>query len=508
MALLTYRVWVSLKALCAAHACGSKLNAKLLFIAIVALLLGAWQAPQAEVLAPALPLTVESFRYKVQSGDTLEAVAARFRVRPQDIVCPLAVLPRQLLPAGLILSIPVDPAGLPEAAQLLPDSEVIYSPSAVGFDPGAYVSQASGFFNDYREYLRSTGWTSGADIVARIALENSINPRLLLALLEYHCDCVSGDLRPGVSPNYLMGVQDPVRRGLYRQLGWAIDQLSLGYYSWRAGLITDLTFPDGTHLRLAPMLNAGSAALAFLFSQMNGQAAWQATLDPASGFPSLYTRMFGDPGRRARQVEPLFPPELRQPELGLPFLPGQVWSYTSGPHNAWETKGALAALDFAPESLTEGCVPSEAWITAVAPGLVVRSEHGAVVLDLDGDGLEQTGWAILYMHVERRDRAPLGAELRAGDPVGHPSCEGGPASGTHLHIARKFNGEWIAADGPLPFVMDGWTAHAGYRPYEGTLTRADQTVVANLFTPANAFIWRTYRDAHQLPPETRTPRKD
>jgi hypothetical protein len=305
-----------------------------------------------------------------------------------------------------------------------------------------------------------------------------------------------------------MGVQDPVRKGLYRQLGWAIDQLSLGYYSWRSGLITDLTFPDGAHLRLAPTLNAGSAALAFLFAQMNDQSAWQTALDPSNGFPSLYAHMFGDPWRRAQRVEPLFSPELRQPELGLPFLPEQIWSYTSGPHNAWETKGALAALDFAPESLTEGCVPSEAWITAVAPGLVVRSEHGAVVLDLDGDGLEQTGWAILYMHVETRDRAPLGAQLQAGDPVGHPSCEGGPASGTHLHIARKFNGEWIAADGPLPFEMDGWTAHAGYRPYEGTLTRADQTVVANLFTPADAFIWRTYRDVHKLLPQTRTPRKD
>jgi murein DD-endopeptidase MepM/ murein hydrolase activator NlpD len=111
-----------------------------------------------------------------------------------------------------------------------------------------------------------------------------------------------------------------------------------------------------------------------------------------------------------------------------------------------------------------------------------------VVLDLDGDGFEGTGWAVLYMHLESRQRVAEGTYLHQGDKIGHPSCEGGPADGTHVHIARKFNGEWIAADGPLPFVMSGWTAQAGFRPFEGSLTRGAQVVVANPLTPAEAFI--------------------
>jgi len=39
-----------------------------------------------------------------------------------------------------------------------------------------------------------------------------------------------------------------------------------------------------------------------------------------------------------------------------------------------------------------------------------------------------------------------------------------------VHVVRRFNGEWIPADGPLPFVMSGWTAHAGSAPYLGNLT--------------------------------------
>ena len=94
------------------------------------------------------------------------------------------------------------------------------------------------------------------------------------------------------------------------------------------------------------------------------------------------------------------------------------------------------------------------------------------------------------MHLEERGRVTEGTKVSRGDPLGHPSCEGGPADGTHLHIARKYNGEWIAADGPLPFTMSGWVAHKGFRPYEGVLARGLQTVVANSLSPAAALISR------------------
>ena len=445
----------------------------------------------------ATPPSGETLTYLVQSGDTLRAVAARFRIRVDDILLSEPVSPDELLPPGLELTLPLPPWGLPEGQRLLPDSEVVFSPSATHFDVSAYVARAGGYFSTYQEYLRSTGWTSGADVVARVALENSINPRLLLSLLELRCACVLGAGKPGMEMDTIMGATGPKHRGLYRQLSWAADQLSLGYYGWRGGLFTEFYFSDEVTIRLSPELNAGSAALAYLFSRIGDSQAWWRALDPQKGLPARHQRMFGDPWQRARAVEPLLPAGLEQPALILPFLPGQVWSYTSGPHKAWETEGALAALDFAPASAESGCVPSDAWIAATTDGLVVRSQHGAVVQDLDGDGFEQTGWAILYMHVESRNRVPVGTHLRAGDPIGHPSCEGGPASGTHLHIARKYNGEWIPAGGSLPFVMDGWVAQAGYKPFEGALTRDGLTIVANPYTPARASIWRSAGD---LPP--------
>ena len=135
-----------------------------------------------------------------------------------------------------------------------------------------------------------------------------------------------------------------------------------------------------------------------------------------------------------------------------------------------------------------GCVENDAWVTAVSDGLILRAQDGAVIQDLDGDGLEQTGWIVLYLHVESRGRVQPGTYLKAGDHIGHPSCEGGSATGTHIHVARLYNGEWMPAEGMLPFDLEGWIAHAGSDVYLGTLTRENQTVVACTCSNARSFV--------------------
>jgi murein DD-endopeptidase MepM/ murein hydrolase activator NlpD len=164
--------------------------------------------------------------------------------------------------------------------------------------------------------------------------------------------------------------------------------------------------------------------------------------------------------------------------MQLPFESGDAWSLTGGPHSAWGSGSAWAALDFAPPGDQYGCYDTSTWEVAVADGVIARSENGEVVLDLDGDGLEQTGWTVLYMHVASADRIQLGARVKAGDRIGHPSCEGGVSNGTHLHLARRYNGVWIAADTNLPFNLDGWISAGSGNEYDGTLTRNGQTVTA------------------------------
>jgi murein DD-endopeptidase MepM/ murein hydrolase activator NlpD len=130
------------------------------------------------------------------------------------------------------------------------------------------------------------------------------------------------------------------------------------------------------------------------------------------------------------------------------------------------------------------------WVLASAGGMIARSERNVVAIDLDGDGHEQTGWVIIYMHVADKDRIAAGVSVKTDDPLGHASCEGGTSTGTHVHIARKYNGEWIAADGPLPFVLSGWQAFAGQKVYIGGMTKGSQQVVASPVGPRTSILIR------------------
>jgi LasA protease len=242
-------------------------------------------------------------------------------------------------------------------------------------------------------------------------------------------------------------------------------------------------------MRLNPQLNAGTVALQYLFAQWYDPLEWNGALYGDQSVVALRESMFGKISAQSFTAE-LYPVNLTQPTLALPFYSGRTWSFTGGAHPAWGPGGALAALDFAPPSSQSGCVRSEEWVTAMAPGLVVRTGTGVVIEDLDGDGDESTGWVIMYLHVESRDRVEVGTILDTDDKIGHPSCEGGLAEGTHLHTARKFNGEWMLAGGPVPFVLSGYTAISGAAPYEGSLYNGTPLITASPISAPKSLITR------------------
>ncbi|HEY5572476.1 MAG TPA: M23 family metallopeptidase [Anaerolineales bacterium] len=420
------------------------------------------------------------FLYYTQAGDTLPVVAVRFGVDASAITSPDPIPETSLLNPNQLLVIPRRLANTTSSQHIMPDSEIVFSPSAADFDINAFIEEAGGSMHAYRDYLGTTGWTRAGDVIYRVAIENSINPRLLLALLEYQGGMVYGEPKFPQAWDYPIGRIAPRDKGLYNQLAWAVNQLSIGYYGWREGRLTEIRFSDGVTARMAPDLNAGTAAIQYFFAQLYDSQEWLQALDSEAGFPALHARMFGNPWMRALAVEPLYPPDLVQPRLILPFMLNQIWGFTGGPHGAWERDGAWAAIDFGPGALISGCnLSSDVWTVAAASGQVVRTGKGIVVIDLDGDGLEQTGWVLGYLHVATKDMIKEGTWVEAGDRIGHPSCEGGLSTGDHIHLTRKYNGEWIVADGPLPFVLSGWRVHAGEKPYEGYLTRDGETIPAS-----------------------------
>ncbi|TAK14150.1 MAG: LysM peptidoglycan-binding domain-containing protein [Anaerolineae bacterium] len=432
-------------------------------------------APTPDAPHPLPDLRENPETYIVQPGDTLGIVANAYGIALDALIAANALADPNLLSVGQVLEIPPpQPAAPGPALKLIPDSELIYSAYNPSFDLNAFINQFGSSLAAYREEVDGETLT-GAQVVARVARDYSVNPRLLLALLEHQSGWVTTASGPGETLAYPMGYNDPNRSGLYLQLAWAADRLNFGYYAWRVNALAGFTTADGLFIPSDPTLNAGTAGLHALFAGLYGETGWRQAVSEG-GFLATYQRLFGWPFDWA--LEPVLPPSLQQPELQLPFEPGVAWLFTGGPHGGWDDGSGWAALDFAPPGEQFGCVRSDAWVVAMANGLVVIAENGAVLQDLDGDGNLGTGWVLFYMHIETRGRVDSGTFLRAGERIGHPSCEGGVSTGTHLHIARLYNGEWIPADGPLPFVLDGWVSVGSGILYDGILTKNGRVVEA------------------------------
>jgi LasA protease len=424
--------------------------------------------------------------YVAQTGDTLPGLAARFNTSIEEILSENPFIPSDAttMPPGMPMQMPI--YFLPfwgSPYQIIPDSLFINGPAQVGFNTGEFVNQNSGWLKSYSSFV--SGQTrSGAQIVDLIAKHYSISPRLLLALLEYQGKALSDPEPSNEVINYPLGYTHRTR-GLYYQLSWAADTLNDGYYRWRSGNLNELDLLNGRIERPDPWQNSATVSLQSFFSLFQEPDQYQLAIS-SEGLARTYSHLFGDPWEN---VEPHIPGSLVQPHFQLPFEPNKSWAFTGGPHTAWGTKAPWSALDFAPPSLQSGCVDSDEWATAVADGVVARSEYGIVVLDLNGDGDERTGWSVFYLHIATEGRAPAGTVLKAGDPLGHPSCEGGSSTGTHIHIARKFNGEWIPAGSwILPFNLEGWIAQDGTAPYLGKLTRYGGSVTANVSSDSGSFI--------------------
>jgi LysM repeat protein len=438
--------------------------------------------PNASAIQPTPLPTRPSYKpgelvdYTAQSGDTLPALASRFNTSVEEILAANPIIPRDAttMPPGMPMKIPIYFVALwASPFQSLPDHAFVNGPTLIGFNTSAFVAANPGWLKDYRVYAGGE-WRTGAQMVDYVAYNYSLSPRLLLAILEYQGGALSQS-SPPVKKN-LLGFKRLYYESHYLQLVIAANTLNNGYYGWRAGKLIQFEQPDGSIIRPDPWQNAASVAIQYYFSRIFSGDKYALAAGP-QGLYQTYVNLFGDPWQDSFT---LIPGSLQQPELTLPFPSGSVWTYTGGPHTGWGTGEPFAAIDFAPPSKKSGCFIADEkdFSIAIADGLVVRSDVDGLILDLDKDGDERTGWTIYYLHLAAEGRAPLGAELRAGDPIGYPSCEGGHVTGTHVHIARKYNGEWILADGPLAFNLEGWIAHNGSRAYLGTLTRGGMTVTA------------------------------
>lgn len=411
----------------------------------------------------------EAQRHTVNFGESLSYIAQLYGTTVENLQQLNDLGSADFIYAGQELLIPGIASLTGPSFKIIPDSELVYGPAARGFDVRAAVAPYDGYLLRHREEVEGH-LLDGPEIVQLVADRYSVNPRLLLAALEFRSGWVTQSTV--LDDGYPMGYVGPGMRGLYPQLGRTANLLNWGYYGRAEGGRVGLEIKDGTRVTFAPDINDGTAGVQNWLGAHDDATyeEWLAETGP-TGFMATFSRLFGNPF--AYTVDPLWPANLEQPPLSLPWAAGETWYFTGGPHGGWASGSAWAALDFVPHDRQLGCYPSDNWVRSMSDGLVVRSGMGAVVVNVAGDSFAGSGWAITYMHIETRNRIPAGTYVQTGDPLGHPSCEGGFSSGTHVHVARTYNGRWVAADGPIPFVMSGWVSQGGGREYNGFLVRGD-----------------------------------
>jgi murein DD-endopeptidase MepM/ murein hydrolase activator NlpD len=152
-----------------------------------------------------------------------------------------------------------------------------------------------------------------------------------------------------------------------------------------------------------------------------------------------------------------------QINMQLPFPVGESWVYNGthiggfGPYGG--TSSVFSAMDFAPTPRFPawGTNTSNMWAVASAPGRVIYKTSCRIVLEHEG------GWKTLYYHLENPQvhyNQYVQANQRLANlanTLSEATCEGGGATGVHLHFALIHNNYYQRLDGKR---LSGWEIYA------------------------------------------------
>ncbi len=197
-------------------------------------------------------------RHTVAAGETLGYIGQLYGVSAEEIAAASSLANLDSLEIGQSLIIPIqnDIIVGPDN-KIIPDSELVYGPAARDFDVRAFVQPFNSYLLRYQETVEGQP-LNGTDIVQLAADRLMVNPRLLLAALEYQSGWVT---QP--TPNddgFPLGYYDPNIAGLYEQLIWAGDRLNGGFYGRAEGGLTT-TLLDGTAVSTHRKLTHGTAGV-------------------------------------------------------------------------------------------------------------------------------------------------------------------------------------------------------------------------------------------------------
>ena len=223
--------------------------------------------PDPERTLPPIRSSYET--YYVQYGDSLGTIAQNYGIPWETIAAENGISDPNLIAVGQALQIPPpEPTNPAPDYKLIPDSELVNGPYNAKVDIIAYIESHGGYLTEYVEEINEVP-TTGPEIIQLVATNYSVNPRLLLAILEYQSGWLTRSETEITEFEYPMQRIDDWRKGLYYQTAWAANTLNAGYYRWRVNALAGYPTMDNQMIPASPRINAGTAALHYMFAQVD-----------------------------------------------------------------------------------------------------------------------------------------------------------------------------------------------------------------------------------------------
>ena len=188
-----------------------------------------------------LPTPIFFEQHMVTWGETLSLIAARYGASVNNLMAINGLQNPDLLQLGQVIKLPSPPQSYTPGFAILPDSRLVRSKDAADFDVASFIAAQPGILASLKGAVDTrladgsarTDILPASDIVKRVSLEYSVDPRILLAILEYHLGLLSRHDLELVQPSIPLLSVDAARNGdtteLVDFLSWLANQLNRGY---------------------------------------------------------------------------------------------------------------------------------------------------------------------------------------------------------------------------------------------------------------------------------------